>query len=625
VRNSLIASAFALLAAIWIPSAYAQEVQVDVDSSPIGMSVPPLYEFGGGAWRVPKVMPWVAPRISELRGRAGTFRAALSWEVLAPSQSLEDLQTRLANYQLNKFLKQMKAKGAEVIISLDGMPKWLAVDKSEKKLADGPAWAKSVPSSHEQWASVVEIVVAHFNGELGLDALYEVWNEPDWSLRGSVEQYLELYRWSVVGAKRADPRARMAGPALSDWLSPGAAGAQFFLQSFFDYAARTPVPEAGLKRLPIDAVTWHAFYRDHTMSYELAATNIRKWLAAAGYAGETKLILDEWNVASAEPPYPEGDLNGGYIGAIHVTAALIAMDEAGIDRQTFQMMVDPGSQGYSGGAFTPLGASRPNFNAFRMFASLSGKELPVRSSQKWVRSVAFADQEHVYLVIAVAPPSDFMLARGVLESLPIEDHSAYLEMKEISKEAVLGFLFKNGDLPRSLSPASLSILQRARDQLVRDRQERDSWKNGIALHINLDPGLGVKANSRHFIFDRKHAPDSAEMDRATRDLQSILLGSVEKAQRELDASDISPDLKQKYLSAIKDTFDANSVIEGSDPTSQAALRRADRVLTQDFANRLSALDRADRQRLVADPIETDGPTIKLQSDGVALHYLVFDR
>ena len=624
MRRRVIASVFGLLAFLWGAFASAQEIRIDVGGQPTG-GVPPVFQFGGGVWRIPKAMPWVAPSILDMRSGGGTYRAALSWEVLAASQSLDDLESRLASYRLNDFLSGVKAKGGQVIISLDAMPKWLAADKSETKMADGPAWAKSVPASGEQWAAVVQATVAHFNGKLGLNAFYEVWNEPDWSLRGSLDQYLELYRWSVVGAKRADPQARMAGPALSDWTSPGASGKQFFLQSFFDYAARTPATEVGLDRLPIDAVTWHAFYRDHAVSYDLAAKQIRAWLEEAGYPKGTMLILDEWNIASAEPPYPEGDINGGYAGATHVAATLMAMREAGIDRQTFQMMVDPGSKGYSGGAFTPTGVARPSFNAFRMFASLRGKQLPVSTSQKWVRSVAFADGKHVYLVIAVAPPSDYMLARGIFESLPIENPGAYDEIKRAPKEGLAAFLLKGERLPGTFSPATVEVLQHAREQFLAARQERESWKNGVKLHVTFEPSLGIKANAQHKTFDRNHAPDAAEMEHQSQSAQNILLDGFKKAQKELDASELQPGVKQQYLQAIKDNFDAMAVIKNADSSSQAVLKRADQLLTHDFSAKLSALDDANAKKLIVDSVAIHESTVELQSDGVALHYLLFDR
>ena len=625
MRKYLIAAVIAAFGWSPAPTALAQDIDIIVGADKVAPAVPPIFQFGGGVWRVPKVMPWVAQDMLDLPGRGGTYRAALAWEVLAESRDLADIEHRLKAYALNDFLKQVAARGGDVIISLDGMPKWLAADKSEKKMADGPAWAKSTPASGEGWRDVVEVVVRHFNGALGIDAIYEVWNEPDWSLRGSVGQYLDLYRWSVIGAKRGAADARMAGPALSDWSSPGVAGTDFFFQSFFNYAARTKAPEVGLNHLPIDAVTWHSFYRDHTVSYALAAQQVRTWLQASGYPGKPLLIVDEWNIASAEPPYPEGDINGGYAGAVHVAAALIAMNDAGIDRQTFQMMVDPGSQGYSGGAFTPAGVARPSFNAFRKLAEMRGSQLSVQSSQKWVRVAAFADTKQVHVLIAVAPPSDNMLVRGIFESLPVDDSNLYQELKRVPKEALASFVLKNANLPRNLSPALTEMLQRGRDRFLADRQARETWKNGVSLHIALDPSLGIKSNVQHSVIDRSHAGDAALVDRQSNELGGILRSGFERAQQDLNAATLQPEAKKRYMQAIEDGIDRRAVIANADPTSQAILQKADRALAADFEMQRANLDRATLGNLAADTVALQGSAFDLKSEAVALHYLVFDR
>jgi hypothetical protein len=76
---------------------------------------------------------------------------------------------------------------------------------------------------------------------------------------------------------------------------------------------------------------------------------------------------------------------------------------------------------------------------------------------------------------------------------------------------------------------------------------------------------------------------------------------------------------------LKDNFDTRPVVENADPSGQAALKRADQALMQDFSGRLEALDHDGLKRLAVDPVPVQGSTIELQSDAAALHYLVFDR
>jgi hypothetical protein len=115
------------------------------------------------------------------------------------------------------------------------------------------------------------------------------------------------------------------------------------------------------------------------------------------------------------------------------------------------------------------------------------------------------------------------------------------------------------------------------------------------------------------------------MDRATKDLIALLKKSFDNAQQELNSAEVAPELKQKYLQALKDNFDASAVIGSADPQGQAALKRADQALTKDFTNRLSTLDKTGLKRLTVEPVAVQNSTIELQSEGIALHYFVLDR
>jgi hypothetical protein len=289
------------------------------------------------------------------------------------------------------------------------------------------------------------------------------------------------------------------------------------------------------------------------------------------------------------------------------------------------MMVDPGSKGYSGGAFTLAGLARPSFNAFRKLGELRGSQLGVQSSQKWVRATAFADAEHVYVVIAVAPPSNNMLVRGVFESLPVDNPGLYQELKGVRKEALASFVLKNAPLPDGLSPALVDVLQQGRDRFIAEQQERDSWKNGVKLHIALDPGLGIKGNAQYVVLDRAHAGDAAAIERQTAELGELLRSGFEKAQGDLNAANLQPGAKRQYLQALEDGVDTATAIANADPASQAILERADQALTAAFEKKLDGFDQTNLSKLNTDPVTVQGSAFDLQSEAVALHYLVFDR
>ena len=165
--------------------------------------------------------------------------------------------------------------------------------------------------------------------------------------------YVDLYGASVTGGRRADVKARFAGPALSDWLSP-TTGSGLFLPAF--------LAEAGRRGLPVDAITCTHSIASRSLLRPRRAPHPPMGLGR-GDDRAVPLIVDEWNIA-ATPPYPEGDLNASEAGAAFVAASLIAINRHGLGPQAFQMIADPGQPGYSGGAFTVAGLPRPSLPVF---------------------------------------------------------------------------------------------------------------------------------------------------------------------------------------------------------------------------------------------------------------------
>lgn len=455
-------------------------------------AAPKLFGFEAGIWRVPRVLRWVEPTINE-HTKPGVFRAALAWNVLAASHSLADLERRLKDYALNGFLKRQKARGATIIITLDPMPRWLARNKSDKALPDGPAWAKSVPSDLGTWSEVVERVVRHLDSALGLSAYYEVWNEPDWAYPS--QDYVALYHATVHGARLASNSAKIAAPALSDWASSAEKGnTSFWLREFLRLIAK--------EGLRLDALTWHAFYRDPSEHYDLVVPTIRAWLGESGYAG-IPLIVDEWNIA-AEPPYPEGDLNGSFIGAAYVSASLIAMARNGIDLQSFQRIVDPGAKGYSGGAFTVTGVPRPSFHAFRLFGQMEGRRARVDIASPFVQAAAYATDQRLYVLVAVMVPTDGMIARNAFERLAKIDVAGLRALQNVGRNSLASYVFGKGKRP-DVGARGAPALDRA-IKIIRDhRTQRDKYREPFDLVVDLRGTVDVGCVLRYELVDRSHA------------------------------------------------------------------------------------------------------------------------
>ncbi|HET9641241.1 MAG TPA: hypothetical protein VFP46_00085 [Candidatus Paceibacterota bacterium] len=410
------------------PPQTAAVARIDVDTGATEPASSRLFGMSGNIWVLPPAFGLVAERV--LESPPGLTRVSLGDTLLSKATSMDDLEKRLASYPLDPFLKAYAKKGGRVLFILDGTPRFIAstTDDTEVKGPNQPLFRVNPPRDYSAWSEVVRAVVKHFNGELGLDAYYEAWNEPNYYYYGSFDDFMRQYYYSVLGARRADPKAKIGGPGISELSGIGTAGTlkrmqasgayqeaagliqskDFLFKQFLKRAASTPMPELGLSRMPVDFFSWHSFYYDPVTYYPLAVPVIRSALVSAGYARETPLIITEWNIAPV-PPYPEGDLNATNVDAAYAIASVIAMHETGVTAQSFQMYLDPGGAGYYGGMFAAGAIPRATLHAFELASKLTGSDfVAATSSDPYIKVAAGKNGTALYILIARYAPTSLM-------------------------------------------------------------------------------------------------------------------------------------------------------------------------------------------------------------------------
>lgn len=517
----------ALCIAAGLAPASAQAVRVDVDASTtIASEAPRSFGFSGNVWVVPPSFDVAVGSRTLGMPTEGITRVSLGDSILEHATSLDDLRKRLEQFALNDFLLGYAARGGRVMLILDGTPLWLSSnsDTSRVEGPNQPRFRMSPPRDYRGWSDVVQAIVQHFNGKLGLDAYYEAWNEPSYYYYGTTGQFMQQYYYSVLGARRADPKALVGGPGTSEFLGAGTAAApqdladavrlltlslqqRFFFRQFLEQAAATPVPELGLARLPVDFFSWHAFYFDPARYYGVVVPYVRDALEQAGYPRSTPMLTTEWNIAPL-PPYAEGDINANHVDAAYVAASLIAMNEAGVEGQSFQMYMDPGVDGYYGGMLTSAGIARANFHAFSLFAGLRGRQVSVTTGDPWVKATAFVDAGKAYVLVASYVPTRKMIANteGLADFLANRD----LEQQIVGANQVQALA--SGQLPEPFASAVA-----AADQATRARVEaavdRASQRTETTIELGVSGLLGFEpANVTRYLIDSKHGnvfPDLA--------------------------------------------------------------------------------------------------------------------
>ena len=147
------------------------------------------------------------------------------------------------------------------------------------------------PQDYAQWEALISALVTHYK-QRGLKGIYwEVANEPDIGEDGGcpyrfkAENYPRYYQHTVAAILRADPTAKVGGPALAGWKSP-------ILPALLAFCAR--------QKVPLHFVSWH-IYDSNPADIEDTIQGVKALLANYPTL-KPETILDEWNMALTVPP-----------------------------------------------------------------------------------------------------------------------------------------------------------------------------------------------------------------------------------------------------------------------------------------------------------------------------------
>lgn len=165
----------------------------------------------------------------------------------------------------------------------------------------------SPPRDIHLWQNLIRAFMEHIVARYSLKEItqwyFEVWSEPSltifWS--GNFEDYLELYRVTVLEVKRIDSKLRVGGPSVDGFLD---INAKIFLKKFLTACNQL--------RLPVDFVSAHPYpayyYNDNgAWKEKLYGSEQTKedmlWLKnvikSSPYP-EAEIHLDEWNNSSVD-------------------------------------------------------------------------------------------------------------------------------------------------------------------------------------------------------------------------------------------------------------------------------------------------------------------------------------
>jgi xylan 1,4-beta-xylosidase len=312
--------------------------------------------------------------------------------------------------------------GCKPFIELGFMPYDL-VDPSYKKpehRKQGEAWSayqdyereyhSCPPKDYSKWQALVEKVLVHLKQRYGKEEVvswyFELWNEPDiFYWKGSNEDFLKLYDYTVEAVESCFPEVRIGGPATCG--PKEGHNSAVLLDQFLAHCAGGINLATGKKGTRLDYITFHD--KGGGFPFQLEASQespcVRTML------DQLKLgldIMERYGYGDREVVISEADPDGWAAGGIyhnrnmnyrntpyfpsfiassfHQMEALARSRKADV-RPLSWSFVFRGERCFEGTrAYQTQGIDKPVFHFFRMAAMLGEEEIALRSEGAQDRS-----------------------------------------------------------------------------------------------------------------------------------------------------------------------------------------------------------------------------------------------
>jgi xylan 1,4-beta-xylosidase len=278
---------------------------------------------------------------------------------------------------LDASVDLIRKTGATPLMNIDFKPK-LLYPVVDQKIVD--------PVSYDQWEKLIYEMVRHYQQRGSGIEYWEVANEPDIGENGGCpylftpESYARYYQHTVAAIRRADPAAKVGGPALANSRSP-------ILPALLDFA--------GKSKVPLDFVSWHIYNSD---PHRVRATiDYVHDLLKKHPSLHPETILNEWNMALRDPP------TDPQFQPCYIVETAYQMKEGGldyscyyhirdyqIDFDSFARFMSPRGVALMArwwnrstqwdGLFDYSGKIRPSYYAFKLLSRLTGDRLKLETA-----------------------------------------------------------------------------------------------------------------------------------------------------------------------------------------------------------------------------------------------------
>lgn len=317
---------------------------------------------------------------------------------------------------LDASVDLIRQSGATPLMNIDFKPKVL-YPTIDQKITD--------PVSYDQWEELISAMVTHYKERGSQIRYWEISNEPDIGENGGCpylftpESYVRYYQHTAAAILRADPDARVGGPALANSRSE-------ILPALLDFADKNPAQ--------LQFVSWHI--------YNTSPKRVRETidyvheLLAKHPSLHPETILDEWNMALRDPP------QNPQFQPCYILETIYQMKEGGldyscyyhihdyqVDPDTFAKFMSPDGVALMArwwnrstqwdGLFDYNGRVRPSYFAFKLLSRLTGDRLKLDAPEGNIHALAsYDDRLRIYNVLVWNFANEAAKVNVTLEGVP---------------------------------------------------------------------------------------------------------------------------------------------------------------------------------------------------------------
>jgi hypothetical protein len=326
-------------------------------------------------------------------GRVAEVRALRPALIRLFVQEYFDLLTARGRYQfetLDRSVDTILATGAKPLMTLCFKPRRLFPEVDQDIVE---------PRDYGAWEKLIFNLVRHYRKRGAGIRYWEVGNEPDIGEDGGCpyrfkpDSYVRYYQHTAAAILRADPEARVGGPALANPHSP-------ILPALLDAASTNST------RTPLRFVSWHIYSSDPKAVH--GTIDYIKDLVRKHPTLKPETFLDEWNVDLMKPP-PDPRYQPCY-----VAETIWQMKEAGLDYSCyyhirdwqvefdrFARFMSPQGNAFMArwwnrmpqfdGLFDYQNHVRPAYFTFKLLSRMRGERLRLNSDHPAVHGFATRD------------------------------------------------------------------------------------------------------------------------------------------------------------------------------------------------------------------------------------------